>query len=129
MGTTDPVTKELSSLAQQEQSLRRRVVDLIGGILKSEAPMQFKAFVVILLFICLSASLFLTMFILEVILALRSPAHDVHAMKYAGILSAHAASVVFMGFPITMRMAALEEAHRLETDLGKIQAVKHRGRS
>jgi hypothetical protein len=117
-----------NKLVQQtaaELSFRRRVIELIGGILKSDAPNHFKAFVVILLFLGLSASCVLVTFFVAVALAI-CKSQPVNPATYAGILSGHGLVAVLLGAPLTMRMATLEEAHRLEADLAQVQSIKQR---
>jgi hypothetical protein len=113
----------IASQAAQEQSFRRRVVDLIGGVLQSDVPLQLKTFVLVLLFLCLSASLVLTALIFDVVLALATKS-TVHPALYAALLSAHGFLGVSLGFPLTMRMSSIQEAKRLEADFRKVQEVK-----
>jgi hypothetical protein len=111
--------------AAKEQTFRRRVVDLIGGVLKSDVPMSLKTFVIILLFLCMTASLVVTVLILHVVLTL-IPGTGIHVepMKYAAVLGVHGVLAVVLGFPLTMKMSSIEESRRLEADLLKVQSVK-----
>jgi hypothetical protein len=115
----------LMKQATAELSFRRRVIELIGGILKSDAPNYFKAFVVILLFLGLSASCVLAVFFVNFVPAV-TRGQPTYALTYAGILSAHGFVGVLLGAPLTMRMAAFEEARRLEADLTRVQNVNRR---
>jgi hypothetical protein len=119
------IANSLLTQAKAELSFRRRVVELIGGVLKSDAPNYFKAFVVILLFLGLSASCILVTFFIAVILAILK-IQQINPAMYAGILTGHGFVAVLLGAPLTMRMAALEEARRLETDLVRVQKIKQR---
>jgi hypothetical protein len=123
--SSNTVGKGLLKAADQELSFRRRIVELIGGLLKSDAPYHFKAFVVILLFIGLSASFIFAMFVLEVLLVVfKGQAHEVHITTYASILSGHCLFGVLTGIPVTMRMGAFEESRRLEGTLGRVQEIR-----
>jgi hypothetical protein len=126
MADTNPGTGLLNT-AEKELSFRRRIVELLGGLLKSEAPQSFKAFVVILLFIGLSASFTFAGLILEIFRTIVSgPEHQDHIRMFAGILSGHCVAGVFTGIPFTMRMGDLEEARRLEGTLRRVDEIKKR---
>jgi hypothetical protein len=127
MGTGDEISvpNELLKQTEAELSFRRRVVELLGGILKSDAPNYFKVFVVILLFLGLTASCVLAMFFVAVTLAIVKN-QPVNLPLFAGILTGHGFVAALLGAPLTMRMAALEEAHKLEDDLSRVQRIKQR---
>ncbi len=115
----------LLQLAKSEQKKQSRVVELIGGMLKSDVPASLKAFAASLLFLCLSASAVVFALILHVFLTL-IPGTGIHVepMKYAALLGAHGVLAVLLGFPLTMKMSSVEESRRLEADLLKVQSVK-----
>jgi hypothetical protein len=119
----DPSNSILTQ-AGKEQSFRRRVVELLGAVLRpKEVPLHLKCLVVVLLFLCLTASLVLTVFLLDTVLTIMK-VRQVQPMFYAAVLGGHALAGVAVGFPLTIRMSTLEEAHLLEARLAKVQHIK-----
>jgi len=116
----------LLQLTKNEQRKQNRIVELIGGMLKSDLPASIKAFAAILLFLFGTGSMVMLVLIIDVVSHSLSKASDpfAHATFFATLLSAHGVMAVLIGFPLTMKMSSIEESRRLEADLLKVQSVK-----
>ncbi len=111
--------------ARDEFTFRRRIVDLLGGMLSpaSGVPAACKAMVVVLLFLCVTSSFVLGAFILQLAASIFNH-QSVPTTFYAAILSGHALLGAVIGFPVTIRMTKLEDAKQLQAKLIQVQKSK-----
>jgi hypothetical protein len=111
--------------ARDEFSFRRRIVDLLGGMLSptSGVPVACKAMIVLLLFLCVTASFVLGAFILQLVASIINH-QSVPTTFYAALLSGHALLGAAVGFPVTIRMTKLEDAKQLQAKLIQVQRSK-----
>lgn len=111
--------------ARDESSFRRRIVELLGGMLSptSGVPAACKAMIVLLLFLCVTASFVLAAFILQLVASIFNH-QPVPTTVYASLLSGHALLGAAVGFPVTIRMTKLEDAKQLQAKLIQVQKSK-----
>jgi len=125
MSTHDANVSSLLKGAGDEVSFRRRIVDLLGGMLSptSGVPIACKAMIVLLLFLCVTASFVLGTFILLIVASVFNH-QNVPTTLFAALLSGHALLGAAVGFPVTIRMTKLEDAQQLQTKLIQVQKSK-----
>ena len=113
--------------AAAETSLRRQLMQFIAGTLKSDVPNFFKLYVVVLLFIgvCISCDM-MVFSIDEAVTFFRGPPPLINPAFCLIGIAACAVMGVGPAVPLTMRMAAFEEARQLQTRLEGVQRAKRR---
>jgi hypothetical protein len=119
-GVANALLKESAA----ELSFRRRIIDLIPAIMKLPVPGYLKVFVIVLLFLCISMSFVLVMFLVNVALSLAAKGQSVNTPMFASLLGGHTLAGVGLGIPVTIRMADLENSNQLEAELKGVRRAR-----
>jgi hypothetical protein len=112
-----------SKLAREEASFRRRALDYVGTLLRSDAPTSLKALTVVLLSLFIFISFEFCMMLVEASWCFATKATMSFA-SYRYIMLTEVLAGVITAFPLVSRMSTVENANRLEDEFSAIKKAK-----